>query len=324
MATIFPLSASVGQEFEGYIYDGTIWNLIGNEYNPTVYSAYEPDNPKPGDLWVDSSVDVPTFALNDYLTIESASSTYATKTELDNIDALPSQTGNNGKFLTTDGASASWAIIDLSNYATQQYANNSASAAAAAIVDSAPETLNTLNELAAALNDDSNFATTVTNSLSNKLDISSASSTYLTQVNASNTYQTIVPNISNEEIGYLNNASANIQTQLNSKLDKSIPIVETNANSYTFNINDAGKLILANGGNENVLYIPDSSTVNFPIGTQINIFQSTSPTVIVYVSDAQSTILYPSSGTDLRAQYSAATIIKIKSDTWIIVGDLAP
>lgn len=308
MATIFPLSASVGQEFEGYIYDGTIWNLIGNEYNPTVYSAYEPDNPKPGDLWVDSSVNVATFALDDYLTIESASSTYATKSELDNIDLSP--------YLTQSSAS--------STYATKSYADNSASVAAAAIVDAAPETLNTLNELAAALNDDANFASTVTTALGNKLDISSASSTYLTQVNASNTYQTIVPNISNEEIGYLNNASANIQTQLNSKLDKSIPIVETNADSYTFNINDAGKLILANGGNENVLYIPDSSTVNFPIGTQINIFQSTSPTVIVYVSDAQSTILYPSSGTDLRAQYSAATIIKIKSDTWIIVGDLAP
>lgn len=228
-------------------------------------------------------------ASNTYLTEVLASTTYATKSDLDNIDL------------------------------------SSASAAAVSyLVDGAPNALNTLNELSAALNDDENFASTVTTALGNKLDISSASSTYLTQVNASNTYQTIVPSISSEEIGYLNNASANIQTQLNSKLDKIIPIVETNSNSYTFALSDSGKLILANGGNENVLYIPDASTVNFPIGTQINIFQSTSPTVIVYVSDPQSTILYPSSGTDLRAQYSAATIIKINSDTWIIVGDLAP
>ena len=37
-----------------------------------------------------------------------------------------------------------------------------------ALVDSAPATLNTLNELAAALNDDASFSTTVTNSLAQK------------------------------------------------------------------------------------------------------------------------------------------------------------
>lgn len=40
----------------------------------------------------------------------------------------------------------------------------------AAIVDSAPETLDTLNELAAALGDDPNFATTVTNQIASKQD----------------------------------------------------------------------------------------------------------------------------------------------------------
>ena len=38
----------------------------------------------------------------------------------------------------------------------------------AALVDSAPETLNTLNELAAALGDDANFATTITNKIAGK------------------------------------------------------------------------------------------------------------------------------------------------------------
>lgn len=43
-------------------------------------------------------------------------------------------------------------------------------AAVAALVDSSPESLNTLKELAAALGNDANFATTVTNALSRKLD----------------------------------------------------------------------------------------------------------------------------------------------------------
>lgn len=42
-------------------------------------------------------------------------------------------------------------------------------AAVAALVDSSPATLDTLNELAAALGDDANFATTVTNALAAKI-----------------------------------------------------------------------------------------------------------------------------------------------------------
>ena len=44
--------------------------------------------------------------------------------------------------------------------------------AIANLIDTAPATLDTLNELAAALGDDPNFATTVTNSIATKLDAS--------------------------------------------------------------------------------------------------------------------------------------------------------
>ena len=45
------------------------------------------------------------------------------------------------------------------------------------LVDSAPGTLDTLNELAAALGDDPNFATTITNSIANKLSLSGGTMT---------------------------------------------------------------------------------------------------------------------------------------------------
>jgi hypothetical protein len=62
---------------------------------------------------------------------------------------------------------------------TQSASNNStrvattayADAAAAALVDSAPSTLDTLNELAAALGDDASFSTTVTNSIATKMPL---------------------------------------------------------------------------------------------------------------------------------------------------------
>jgi len=46
MTSIFPVSASVGQEFSGYSFDGESWNLIGNEFNPTSFSSSPPLNPK--------------------------------------------------------------------------------------------------------------------------------------------------------------------------------------------------------------------------------------------------------------------------------------
>ena len=45
-------------------------------------------------------------------------------------------------------------------------------AAIAALIDASPSQLDTLNELAAALGDDSNFAATVTTALAGKLDLS--------------------------------------------------------------------------------------------------------------------------------------------------------
>lgn len=52
------------------------------------------------------------------------------------------------------------------------------------LIDSAPESLDTLNELAAALDDDANFATTVTNALATK-----ASTTYVD--NALSSFETL-------------------------------------------------------------------------------------------------------------------------------------
>ena len=57
-------------------------------------------------------------------------------------------------------------IPSIDGLATTTYVDNKV----ASIIESAPETLNTLNELAAALGNDPNFATTVLNQLGNKLD----------------------------------------------------------------------------------------------------------------------------------------------------------
>jgi hypothetical protein len=60
-----------------------------------------------------------------------------------------------------------------SDAATKAYVDTQVSS----LVDSAPGTLDTLNELAAALGDDPNFATTVTNSIATKLSLSGGTMT---------------------------------------------------------------------------------------------------------------------------------------------------
>jgi hypothetical protein len=81
-------------------------------------------------------------------------------------------TGNTGPAGTTNYNELT-NLPNLSVYATQTYADNAATTAVAAAIDSAPSTLNTLNELAAAINDDASFASTITTALGTKAPIES-------------------------------------------------------------------------------------------------------------------------------------------------------
>jgi hypothetical protein len=76
----------------------------------------------------------------------------------------------NGALAATQSWVASQGYLtsaSLSGYATQSYVTSAISA----LVDSAPAALDTLNELAAALGDDANFSTTITNSIASKLSL---------------------------------------------------------------------------------------------------------------------------------------------------------
>lgn len=93
-----------------------------------------------------------------------------------NVDADTLDGLNSTAFATAaQGTKADTALqsADLVGYATETYVGTQISN----LVDAAPTTLNTLNELAAALGDDANFATTIANSIGNKLAISDFTST---------------------------------------------------------------------------------------------------------------------------------------------------
>lgn len=98
--------------------------------------------------------------LSNYLTTANASTIYETIS------------GAQSKYQPVGEYALKSEIPSLSGYATESYVNTQVSN----LVNSAPEALDTLDELAAALNDDANFATTVTNQIAAKLDITTYTS----------------------------------------------------------------------------------------------------------------------------------------------------
>jgi len=91
--------------------------------------------------------------------------------------------------------------------------------------------------------------------------------------------------------------------------------------TYTAVLGDASKLITMNNASANTLTIPQNSSVAYPVGTKLDIAQ---------LGAGQTTVAEDSNVTirstptlKLRAQYSGATCIKIATNEWILVGDLA-
>ena len=114
-----------------------------------------PTTPAPveGDLWYNST-DGSTYVYYDSFWVET-SSAYAGPTGV--VDAqAPLAYDPQTDILT----------IDLSSYYTSGEVDTVVATAISNLVDSAPDLLNTLDELAAALGDDPNFVTTINTSLS--------------------------------------------------------------------------------------------------------------------------------------------------------------
>ena len=101
-------------------------------------------------------------------------------TKLDGIEAGATADQTASEILTAvktvDGAS-SGLDADLLDGQEGSYYTGYTDTAVANLVDSAPATLDTLNELAAALGDDANFSTTVTNSIATKLPLAGGTMT---------------------------------------------------------------------------------------------------------------------------------------------------
>lgn len=92
--------------------------------------------------------------------------------------------------------------------------------------------------------------------------------------------------------------------------------------AYTLVAADAGKLVTASHASVAiVITVPANTSVPFPVGTHVDLARLGVSAVTV-AGDVGVTV-NGTPGLNLRAQYSAATVIKIASDSWLLVGDIS-
>jgi hypothetical protein len=219
-------------------------------------------------------------------------------------DAVGNSVGAGLSYNDTTGAIS----VDTSTIATQSYVGTAVSN----LVDAAPTTLNTLNELAAALGDDANYASTVSTALGLKAPL------------ANPTFTGTVAGVTSTHVGLGNvdntsDANKPVSTATQTALDaKSNILITTNAqpSNYTIDTTDAGKLIEMSGGG--TLTITDSSS--FPVGFYVDVLQTGTSQVTI-----AGTSFTPDStpGLKLRTRWSSATLIKRSLNSWVVLGDLS-
>ena len=151
----------------------------------------------PGDSFSQSDFDT-AFAAKSTTNLSEGTNLYYTDARADariaaaDTDALSE--GSTNLYFTNaraDARIAAATTTDLTEGTNLYYTDARADARAQlkidALVDSAPNTLDTLNELASALGDDANFSTTITNSIATKLATADFNSTFDTRLGTKTT-----------------------------------------------------------------------------------------------------------------------------------------
>jgi hypothetical protein len=157
--------------------------------------------------------------------------------------------------------------------------------------------------------------------------------------------------VTSDNIIFLANTTSNIQTQLNSKAPLNSPVftglvtvaangisftdgtqtkeavpsrtvIHQKTDSYTLSsLDERDDLIEINKSTATTLTIPLDSTLNYPIGTSIDVVQTGTGQVTIAGTGGVTVNATP--GLKLRSQWSSATLFKRAANTWLVLGDLS-
>jgi len=99
------------------------------------------------------------------------------------------------------------------------------------------------------------------------------------------------------------------------------PATNERTANYTLLIGDDGIIVEANSTSPITITVPLNSTTAFPIGTKITLIRTNTGTVTIAAVVGVTVNATP--GLLLRAQWSAATLLKRGTNTWLLMGDLS-
>lgn len=267
--------------------------------------GYIPDSQIPASIARDTEIITSYNDLDDLPSLFSGS-----YNDLTNKPSLFSGSYTN---LTDKPTLFSGSYEDLSNKPTGLATETYVGTAISNLIDAAPGALNTLNEIAAAINDDASYAATITTELTAKAPLNSP--TFTGTVSGITKSMVGLENVDNTTDA-LKPISTATQTAIDSKSDKLTSISSKSA-SYSIATTDLGKLIeMSDGG---TISIEDSAS--FPDGFTIDILQT--GTSQVTVAGIGSTVINATPGLKLRTRWSSATLIKRDLNLWVLLGDLA-
>lgn len=91
--------------------------------------------------------------------------------------------------------------------------------------------------------------------------------------------------------------------------------------SYTLVLGDLAKMITMDNSSPMTLTVPENASVAFAVGDKIDILRKGTGTLTIAGTGSASVNATP--GLKLRAQWSSATLVKLATNTWVLIGDLA-
>jgi hypothetical protein len=154
-------------------------------------------------------------------------------------------------------------------------------------------------------------------------NINAVSATMATSINNSNTaIATLSATMATSISNHLPLAGGTVTGTITaSAVVAPTPINTQTGTTYTTSIGDASRLVTLNNGSAITVTIPPNSSVAYSVGTKID-FAQIGAGQVTFVGGAGVSI-GATPTLKLRDQHSASTCIKLATDTWLLVGDLA-
>jgi hypothetical protein len=184
----------------------------------------------------------------------------------------------------------------------------------AALVNSAGATLDTLGEIATALGNDANLSTTLTNAIALKAPI--ASPTFTGTVTSPAITATGLITASASGVAFTDG------TQTAEGVPSRTPIIQKTASYTLSSLTERDDMIEMGSASAITLSIPTDATLNYPIGTSIDILQTGAGQVTIAAVTPGTTTVNATPGLKLRTTWSSCTLFKRAANTWVVYGDL--